>query len=58
MSSSRRIGVRERGGLGRGLAGLQAVLEAAQEAIAQIALRGGVSIAGQPVPVVTSASTR
>ena len=57
MSSGKRVGMRERGFLRIGLAGLQAVVEAAEETIEQIALSGGVSIAGQPAPVVMSSST-
>ena len=58
MSSGQRISMRERGGLGIGLAGLQAVIETAEEAVEQIALRGSMSITGQPAAVVVSASTR
>jgi hypothetical protein len=38
-----------------GLAGAQAVVQAAEEAVEQVALRGGVSIAGGSAPVVVGA---
>lgn len=57
MSSGERIGVRKRGGLGIGRAGLEAVVEAAEEAVEQIALSGGMAITSEPTPVVVGAST-
>jgi Transposase DDE domain len=45
----------ERGVFVVGLAGAQAVVQAAEEAVEQVALRGGVSIAGGSAPVVVGA---
>ena len=50
LSSSNRLGCREGQVFGIGLAGLEAVVEAAEEAVEQVALRGSVSIAGHTTP--------
>ena len=57
VSSSNRLGCREGQVFGIGLAGLEAVVEAAEEAVEQVALCGGVSIAGQTTPVIVSSGT-
>ena len=57
MSSGERIGVRKRGGLAIGLAGLTTAVEATEESIEQMALSGSMSIAGRPAPIVVGAST-
>src|SRR6266542_113290 len=51
LSSGNRVGCREGLVFGIGLPGLEAVVEAAEEAVEQVALRGGVSIAGHAAPV-------
>ena len=53
MSSSNRLGCRESLILGIGLARLEAVVEAAEEAVEQVALCGGVPITGHAAPVAT-----
>ena len=57
LSSSNRLGCREGQVFGIGLAGLEAVVEAAEEAVEQVALCGGVPIACRAPPVVVSSGT-
>lgn len=57
MSSSNRVGGWEDQVFGVGLAGLEAVVEAAKEEVEQVALCGSVPIAGHGAPVVVSSGT-
>ena len=57
LSSSNRLGCREGLIFGIGLARLEAVVEAAEEAVEQVALCGGVPITGHATPVVVSSGT-
>ena len=57
MSSSNWLSHRKGLSLGVSLPCLEAVIEAAEEAVEQVALRGGVSIAGHAAPVVVSSGT-
>ena len=58
MSSSNLVGCWEGQIFDIGLAGLEAVVEAAEEAVEEVTLRGGVSIAGHTPSVVLGPGTR
>ena len=57
LSSSNLVGCREGLIFDIGLAGLEAVVEAAEEAVEEVTLRGGVSIAGHTPSVVVGPGT-
>ena len=57
LSSSNRLSYREGQVFGIGLAGLEAVVEAAEEAVEQVAFCGSVPIAGHAASVVVGPGT-